>query len=94
MAETTEMLGEVRERRTRRIDLVADYEELSPMKIRELRTLIQSSPGRCPVYLHVRKAGHAWTSLQLGEGFRSVPDEPLMQGLETLFRRPDVPRLS
>ena len=70
-------------------DITAKAKEVS-----ELRKLIQASPGRCPVHLHIRKAGQAWTSLKLGDAFRTVPDEPLMQGLETLFRRPDVPRLS
>jgi DNA polymerase-3 subunit alpha len=93
MGDSTELLGEVRERRTRRIDLVVHHEELDAERIQILRGLLQTSTGKCPVHIHVRKAGQAWTSLKVGDSLRAVPDDAFMQGLETLFRRPDVPRL-
>ena len=94
MAENTELLNEVRERRTRKIDLILEHDELNPERIRSLRELLKTSTGRCLVHLHVRKPGQAWTTLKVGDELRSVPDDALMQGLETLFRRPDVARLS
>ena len=59
-----------------------------------LTTLFADSPGRCPVHLHVRTPGLAWTQLALGDAIRVMPDDPLLQGIETLLRRSNAVKLA
>ncbi len=90
IAESAELLSNVRERRTRKVHLVLNQDELMP-RLDALRTLLTDSPGTCPVHLHMRMPDLAWVSLQLGASV--VPEDTLVQGIEELFRRPDVARL-
>ena len=92
LAESARLLSTVREERTRRLHLVVEAEELDEARTEALLRLLQESAGPRPVRLHVHHPGAAWTTLELAD-LKVIPDEPLMQGLETLFRRPDVPRL-
>ncbi len=100
LAESARLLAAVREERTRRLHLVLDADELTDTsapgaegqdRLSDLLRLLQGSPGTRPVRLHVKHPGLAWTTHDLDE-MKVVPDEALMQGLETLFRRPDVAR--
>ena len=93
IAESAELLTEVRERRTRAVHLVLEVAELTE-NLTELQTLLEASPGNCPVRLHLRVPDMAWVELEPKEGFRVVPDDPLLQGIEMLFRRPNVVRLT
>ena len=93
LAENCEELAAVRERRTREVRLLLEAEELSAERLAELKALLASSQGRCPVKLMLRYPGEGRATVQLGDAFRVVPDENLMQGLEALFRRSDVPQL-
>jgi DNA polymerase III subunit alpha len=92
LAETARLLAEVREERTRRVHIVVEAEELASDRLTDLLGLLQGSIGTRPVLLHIHHPGQAWSSHDLGD-LRIVPDETLMQGLESLFRRPDVVRL-
>jgi DNA polymerase-3 subunit alpha len=93
LAESTEELAAVRERRTREVRLVLDADELSQERLVSLKELLQGSQGRCPVWVTLRYPGEGRGTIALPEGIRVVPDETLMQGLESLFRRSDVPVL-
>ncbi|MDG1478302.1 MAG: DNA polymerase III subunit alpha [Myxococcota bacterium] len=93
LAENAELLAEVRERRTRQVDLLLDADELSSERITELKTLLQGSQGRCPVHIHLRYPGKGQATIKLPDTLKVIPDEILMQGLESLFRRSDVPQL-
>ena len=68
------------------------YSELEGDRMPALLRLLKESAGPRPVRLHVHHPGSAWTTHDLTD-LKVIPDEPLMQGLETLFRRSDVPRL-
>jgi DNA polymerase-3 subunit alpha len=92
LAESARLLATVREERTRRLHLVVEAEELAGERLPALLRLLQESPGPRPVRLHVHHPGAAWSTHDLPD-LKVIPDETLMQGLETLFRRPDVPRL-
>ncbi len=93
LAENAELLAEVRERRTRQVGLVLDADELSTERISELKMLLRCSQGPCPVHIHLRYPGKGRATIALPESLKVIPDEALMQGLESLFRRSDVPQL-
>jgi len=90
IAESAELLSDVRERRTRKIHLVVEQEELMP-RLKELHELLTQTPGSCPVHLHMRMPDLAWVSMKLSA--EVVPEDAIFQNLEELFRRPDVARL-
>ncbi len=93
LAESVELLSEVRIRRARELVLRLDLEEeLGEDRLQALRKLLSESPGRCAVRLKLRLSSlDARIEARLGAGV--VPDEALMQGIETLFRRPDAAEL-
>jgi DNA polymerase-3 subunit alpha len=90
LAETAELLCDVRERRTRKIHLVVEHEELMP-RLGALADLLTNTPGTTPVHMHLRMPDLAWVSLQLSA--LVVPEDELFQNLEEIFRRADVARL-
>jgi DNA polymerase-3 subunit alpha len=93
LAENAELLAEVRERRTRQVGLMLDADELTRERLAELKKLLQGSQGRCPVHIHLRYPGKGRATIALPDSIKVIPDEVLMQGLESLFRRSDVPQL-
>ena len=90
IAESAELLSDVRERRTRTVNLLLDQAELMP-QLSGLKTLLGEVPGTTPVHLHLRMPELAWVSLILSN--QVVPEDALFEGLEELFRRDDVARL-
>ena len=91
LAESAQVLSEVRIRRTHQIHLHLEDPELSEERARQLSKLLAESQGRCTVTIHLRMPGRARADLSLDA--KAVPDEALMQGLESLFRRADVVEL-
>ena len=94
LAESARLLAEVRESQTRAVHLLLESDEVDPTVLRELAVILEGSRGRCPVSLHLRSPGLAWARYDLGADHRVVADDALLQGIETLFRRPDVVRLT
>jgi len=92
IADSAELLTEVRERRTRLVHLMLELDEVLTHKD-ELSALFEASPGNCPVHLHVRMPDLAWVELQIGDSVRVVPDEVLLQGIEVLTRRTTAVKL-
>ena len=93
IAESAELLTEVRERRTRRVHLMLERDEAME-HIEAIRTLFANSSGECPVRMHVRMPDMAWVELAVGETMRVVPDDRLLQGIEVLLRRPNAVKLT
>ena len=95
LAESAELLSDIRERRTARIDLELSAAELANGRLGAPQQLLAGSKGSGRVRLHVRfpELG-AMATLKLKSELAVVPDETLMQGLETLFRRANVARLT
>ena len=93
IAESAELLTEVRERRTRAVHLIVERDEVMS-HLAELEGIFIASPGNCPVHLHVRMPDCAWVDIELGEKIRVVPDDTLLQGVEVLFRKANVVRLT
>ncbi len=94
LAENARLLSEVREGFTREVHLVLDEDELDAERIDRLARLLEANKGSRPVHLHLLLRGRAWASLKLGDHLAVTPDDALMEGFETLFRRPDVVRLA
>jgi len=94
LAESARLLAEVRESQTRAVHLLLEAAEVDATVLRELAVLLGASRGRCPVSLHLRSPGLAWARYDLGADHRVLADDALLQGIETLFRRPDVVRLT
>jgi len=92
IAESAELLSVVREQRTRVVHLMLSEEELAS-KLDALTGLLRASPGNCPVHLHLNVQDLGWVRLAVGEELQVIPDDPLVQGLEELFQRPDVARM-
>ena len=65
IAESAELLSDVRERRTRAVHLLLEQAELMP-RLSDLSELLTQTPGTTPVHLHLRMPNLAWVSLQLG----------------------------
>lgn len=93
IAESVELLTDVRERRTRVVHLMLECEEAMEHRA-ALAELFSESPGHCPVHVHVRVPNMAWTELTLGSDIRVLPDDQLLQGMETLLRRPNAVKLT
>jgi DNA polymerase-3 subunit alpha len=92
IADSAELLSEVRERRTRAVHLVVERDELLP-KLTELSALMIASPGDCLVHVHMRLPELGWIDFSLSESQKVIPDDPFIQGLEEIFQRPNVARL-
>jgi DNA polymerase-3 subunit alpha len=92
IADTAELLTDVRERRTRLVHLMLEAEEVTT-HMPALSTLFAESEGRCPVHLHVRMEDLAWVELKLADQIRVIPDDALLQGIEVLTRRPGAVKL-
>lgn len=92
LADSAELLTEVRERRTRMVHLMLERDEVLE-HMQPMLQLFSDSPGSCPVHLHIRMPDMAWVELKLGEEIRVVPDDPLLQGIEVLTRRPNAVKL-
>jgi DNA polymerase-3 subunit alpha len=92
IAESAELLTEVRERRTRMVHLMLERHEAIE-HIDALRTLFADSTGQCPVRMHIQMPDMAWVELALSENTRVIPDDRLLQGIEVLLRRPNAVKL-
>ena len=94
LAENARLLSDVREGSTREVHLVLDADELENGRLPRLVEVLQASSGAKPVHVHLHLPGQAWVSLRVGDNLTVTPDDALMEGIETLFRRTDVVRLS
>jgi DNA polymerase-3 subunit alpha len=93
IADSAELLTEVRERRTRLVHVMLEKDEALE-HLDAISALFADSPGQCPVHLHVCMPNFAWTELRVGDSTRVVPDDRLLQGIEMLLRRANAVKLA
>ena len=94
LAESAGLLSEVREKRTQTIKLKFRPEELTDDRIKQLKALLKRSPGGCSIGIEIDYPGQGVAQLAIPTALHVIPDESFMQGLESIFRRTDVPELS
>ena len=90
IANSVELLAEIRERRTREVHIRISQEELDSERIAGLRDLLRSRPGSCEARLTLECGSASEVVLKLGGDFKVSADDELSEGLNLLFRRPDV----
>ncbi|MEE2749921.1 MAG: DNA polymerase III subunit alpha [Myxococcota bacterium] len=90
IANSVELLSEIRERRTREVHICISQDELDSERIAGLRDLLRSRPGTCEARLTLLCGTASEVVLKLGGEFKVSADDELTEGLNRLFRRPDV----
>ncbi|MCB9759160.1 MAG: DNA polymerase III subunit alpha [Alphaproteobacteria bacterium] len=90
LAESVELLTEIRERRTREVLIHVEHSEMTAQRIRDLEKVLAGSTGGCAARLHVRQPERAEVVLQLPERLRVLPNEELIESITQVFRRRGV----
>ncbi len=90
IAESVELLSELRERRTREVHIRLFQDELDKQRLTALRELLLATPGTCDARLTLRRGTDADVVLKLGSTFKVSAGEGLSEGLSRIFRRNDV----
>ncbi len=92
LAESVELLSELRERATREIHIDLSLEELDSGRIQALQALLGTVRGSCTTSLHVTWPARSEVVLRLPSSYSAAPDDRLVDGLSTIFRRNDMVR--
>lgn len=90
LAESVELLSDLRERGTQEVHLKLNWAELSNGKIEAMQALLEASAGKCVTRLHLVDEGRKEVVLKLGTRFSVAPDEQLTDGIASIFRRNGV----
>jgi DNA polymerase-3 subunit alpha len=92
LADSVELMSELRERGTRKIDIHLQLAEIDSHRIQQLKKLLGTVRGSCTTSLHVTIPDRSVVVLRLPASFCTAPDERLVDGLSSIFRRNDVVR--
>jgi len=90
LAESVELLSDLRARGTQEVHLRLDWKEVNAKTIAALENLLQASPGTCATRVCLVDPGRKEVILKLGKRFCVAPDEDLTDGMAMIFRRNDV----
>ena len=92
-AESATLLSVVRERRTTEVSFALSVDDLQGARLETFLGLLRGSQGMCRTRVCLTREGAYRTWLDLPDELRVTPDNALLEGCETLFRRSDVVRL-
>ena len=92
LAESAELLSEIRERRTREVVLQLNTDWLQNGKLEGLQKALAANPGRCAVTLHLRVPELNIIDIERCRELTVAADETLKSAVEELFPHPDVVR--
>lgn len=92
LADSVELLSELRERSTREIHIDLELAELTSRSIGEVQALLGTVRGSCTTSLHVRVPERSEVVLRLPTSLCTAPDDRLGDGLAAIFRRNDMVR--
>jgi DNA polymerase-3 subunit alpha len=94
LADTVELLEDLRERNTGLIEVDVRVDELGEESLANLLELFEKNRGGAVVKLWLEEPGLFRTRIGAGEGVRVAATPKLVEGVRALFGRPDVLRLA
>lgn len=92
--ETIELMEDLRERRTRAMELRVRAEELAEDSVRAMMALFQANQGGASASMVIEESGVYEATVRLGEGVRVAATPRLVDGLRALFGRTEAVRLA
>ena len=91
LAESAELMREIRQRSTREVVLAIDYEELQARgRIDALRKALEDNSGGCRAVLDVTRPDRCRVRLELPLSMNVMPNETLQDAVDEVFRRRGV----
>ena len=94
IADSVELLSDVRERRTRRVSIYLNHEDITAERTERLSALLKESSGTCVTRLYINVPDVGQVSLKLSEEFSTLPEDQLVDGLSAIFARGDLVRFT
>ena len=95
LAESAECMDDLRERRTRRVELLLRADEVNDDALPTLRTLLKENAGECPVTVVLEDSvGGFRARVRVAEEWRVTPSRAFVDGVRTWAGRPEALRLS
>ncbi len=95
LVEAMDLMDEVREKRTRAVDVTLRREDLTEDTLPKLKDLLQRHQGNALLRLRVEDAEAGWAAtLRLTEGWRVVASQEMVDGVRGLLGRAEAVRLS
>lgn len=78
-------LAELRQSKTRRVEIHLNADRISPEQIQKLRGLLSGSRGSCQTVVCLSIPQRSQTVIQLGDSWKVAPTDELLVGLERIF---------
>jgi DNA polymerase-3 subunit alpha len=75
-------IDDIRLTRTREVHVYTIVDGVPRGGLAQLKDVLGSHPGRCPVVLHMRIPGESEIEMALADGFGVTPDDALIEGIE------------
>ncbi len=95
LAESAERMDDLRERRTRRVEILVRADEVNDDALPTLRSLLREHAGACPVTVVMEDAvGGFRARVRAGEEWRVTPSRAFVDGVRAWAGRPEALRLS
>ena len=94
LADTAQLMEDLREQRTRAVEIRVRAEELEDDAFVKLVELVTSQKGHCETAIAVEEGGRYCATVRLGEGFRVAATPKLVDGLRGLFGRAEAVKLA
>jgi DNA polymerase-3 subunit alpha len=92
LAESVELMSELRERGTKEVQISILPEEITKSSVAAFQKLLKASPGKCPVRILVEYPERKLVTIKLSDEYRVVPDDQLSDGVSVILHRADSVR--
>jgi DNA polymerase III subunit alpha len=70
---------------TRQVHLRFRTDQLNPERLETVRTMAESSPGKCPLFLCIRQPGGEWVFIETHEKYRVTPSREFQRVVDETF---------
>jgi DNA polymerase III subunit alpha len=91
LAESAELMREIRQRSTREVVLTVDYDEFKARgRIDALKKALEENTGACKAVISVTQPNHCIVRLELPLSLSVLPNETLQDAVDEVFRRRGV----